>query len=85
MESGDIGSRRADCGSAVAVICDVTILLPFLPELYAVPGRTFNTNNNNRSFTIRNDAVTCDLGPFLNGPSSATDHVLSDNNLFCNG
>ena len=28
MESGDIGSRRADCGSAGAVVCDVTALLP---------------------------------------------------------
>jgi hypothetical protein len=28
MESGDVGSRRADCGSAVAVVCDVTALLP---------------------------------------------------------
>ena len=38
MESSDIGSRRADCGSAVAVICDIMILLP---ELYTVPDRTF--------------------------------------------
>ena len=51
MESGDIGSRRADCGSAVAVICVVTILLPLLPELYTVPDRTF----------IRDDTVTCEF------------------------
>ena len=50
MESSDIGSRRADCGSAVEVICFVAIFLPFLAELYTVPDRTF----------IRDDTVPCD-------------------------
>jgi hypothetical protein len=56
IEPGEIGRRRADCGSAVAVIYDVTILvlLPFLLDLYTVPDRTFR----------RDDTVTCE-------PSSA--------------
>jgi hypothetical protein len=69
MESGDIGSRRAECGSAVAAICDVAVFVTlryccdvtvkFLPELYTVPDGTF----------IRDDAATCELCRDTNGGS----------------
>jgi hypothetical protein len=46
LKSLDIGTRRADCGSAVAVICGETIFLPFLPELYMDPDRTSMWDDN---------------------------------------
>ena len=34
MESGDIGSRRADCRSAVVVFCDVMLLFVVTSTYY---------------------------------------------------